>query len=117
MSLLLIQTSPVLCYYRHIMSQLIATIVGGLIVAILISWFGIGSTKVVVQGSKLSKTGKKIILTSVVMIILGVILLGQHPLPRGGLDLTQGSTLIGIALGECGFLLLIIGKVVVWYQR
>ena len=99
------------------MSQLLVTVVGGLIVAILIACFGIGSTKVIIQGSKLSKTGKKIILTSVVMIILGVILLGQHPLPRGGYDLTQNSTIYGIALLVSGFLLFIIGRAVAWYQK
>ncbi len=99
------------------MSSLIITIVGGLVVAVIISMFGIGTAKVVVQGSKQSRSGKKLILVSWLMIIIGLILLGQSPLARAGFDLTQGSTLLGIALVECGILLLIIGKVVAWYQK
>lgn len=99
------------------MSGLIVTIVGGVVVAVIISMFGIGTTKVVVNGSKQSRAGKKLILLSWLMIVVGLILLGQSPLARAGFDTTQTSTLLGIALAECGVLLLIIGKVIAWYQK
>jgi len=65
------------------MNELLIIVVGGIIVAILINIFGIGSsTRVKIQGGyKPSKTGKWIIILSVLMILGGLSWASGHPTP------------------------------------
>lgn len=90
------------------MSQLIFTIIGGVITAIVVAWFGIGGTKrVVVHGTNVRRTGKWIILFSVVMILGGLAWAGSDPL----------SKVYGYTLAGYGLIALIIGKIVAWFQK
>jgi hypothetical protein len=53
------------------MSQLLISVVGGLLVIIIAAIFGLGGTKVTIQGGgKIKKTGKWIIIISVVMFFI-----------------------------------------------
>ena len=101
------------------MIQLIITVVGGLLVAIIAAWFGIGgTTKVAIQGGyKPKKTGKLIILISVVMIIGGLAWAGSNSPAQGGFDFSQPGTVYGLTLTGYGVLFFIIGKIVAWFQR
>ena len=88
------------------MNELIITIVGGLVVAFLAWMFGIsgGKSKVVVQGIRVRRTGKWIILFSVLMIL-------------GGLAWANSSQVYGYTLAGYGVLFFLVGKVVAWFQK
>lgn len=96
------------------MNQLFINIIGGLAVAIIAAWFGIGgTTKVVVHGSKVRKTGKWIILISVAMILGGLSWHGKLAPTKSIFSFNDwGSWLFGY-----GILFFIVGKVVAWFQR
>jgi hypothetical protein len=77
------------------MSQLLINIIGGLIVIIIAAVFGIGgTTRVVVHGTRTGKTGKWIIIISVLMILGGAALLGKEAPPGGGLSFNEPGTLL-----------------------
>jgi hypothetical protein len=90
------------------MSQLIFTIIGGVITAVVVSWFGIGGTKrVVVHGTKVRRSGKWIIFFSVIAIIAGLSWAGSDPINQ-----TYGYTLAGY-----GALAYITGRIIAWFQK
>lgn len=100
------------------MDQLFIQVVGGFIVAILVALFNIGGTKVtVVRAAKTSKTGKWIIIISVIMILVGLALMGQNAPQKVGLDFNKLQTMIGLTLVGYGILALIVGKIVAWFQK
>ena len=101
------------------MNQLVITVVGGLIVLILGAWFGLsGSTKVRVEGGhKVKKTGKLLILISVLMILGGLAWAGSNAPAQGGVDLNIPGMLYGFTLAGYGVLLFIVGKIVAWWQK
>jgi hypothetical protein len=101
------------------MSQLLINVVAGLAVLILGAWLGLGgSTKVRIEGGhKVKKTGKLLILISVLMIIGGLAWAGSNAPAQGGVDLNIPGMLYGFTLAGYGALLLIVGKIVAWWQR
>lgn len=101
------------------MSQLAVTVVGGLLVAIIAAWFGIGgTTKVAVHGGyKPKKTGKWIVIISVLMILGGLAWTGSGSPTQGGFDLNRPQTLYGLTLAGYGLIFFFVGKIVVWFQR
>lgn len=101
------------------MSSLIITVVGGLLVIIIASWFGLGgNTKVTVHGGgKVKKTGKWIIIISVVMILGGLVWAGSGSPAQGGLDFNKPVTLYGLTLAGYGLIFFFVGKVVAWFQK
>ena len=72
------------------MSQLLINVIAGLMVLILGTWLGFGgSTKVRVEGGhKVKKTGKLLILISVIMIVGGLAWAGSNAPAQGGIDLS-----------------------------
>src|SRR5882672_1960525 len=98
------------------MSELFVQIIGGLIVAILAFFFGISGnrTKVVVQGTRVRKTGKWIIFISVLMILGGLTWAGSGSPSQGGFDFNKPATIYGLTLAGYGFIFLIVGKIVAW---
>ena len=93
------------------MNQFIINIIGGVIIAILVSWLGFGGSKVTIQHTGTSrKTGKKIMLFAILMIFTGAIWAGKDTLHTG---LSNHGTL----LASYGFILFIIGWVVNWFQK
>ncbi len=101
------------------MNQLFITVIGGLIVAAIASWFGFGgSTKVTIHGGhRVKKTGKWIIIISVVMILGGLAWAGSGSSAKGGLDFNNTKTLYGLTLAGYGLIFFFVGKVVAWFQR
>ncbi len=88
------------------MNTLLITVVGGLIVAFIASLFGWGGGRsTFVQGVKIRKSGKIIIIISVLMILGGLSWAGS------------GSPLYGYTLAGYGVLFFIIGKIVAWFQK
>lgn len=94
------------------MSDLMIQVVAGIIVAIIVSLIGIGHHVRVSQSTTIPKTGKKIILLSVVAILVGAYYGGQS---GWDMDTTQG--IVGATIAGYGVLFFFIGKVVAWYQR
>ena len=102
------------------MSNFVVTIISGIIVAIIVSWLGIGESKkqvIMSGGVKVRKTGKLIIIISVIIIIWGMLLLGNNSNPTAIMDMTNRQTANGLLLMFLGTILLIIGKIVAWFQR
>lgn len=96
------------------MNQLLINVIGGVAVIIIAALFGIGgTTRVVVHGTHARKTGKWIIIISVVMILVGASLAGKNPSHTGGLNFNDPGTLL---MGY-GVLFFVVGKIVAWYQR
>ncbi len=90
------------------MSQLIFTIIGGVITAIVVAWFGIGSTtRVVVQGAKIRRSGKWIVFFSVIAILGGLAWAGSNP----------ASPIYGYTLAGYGVLAYLVGRIVAWFQK
>lgn len=99
------------------MDQLLITIIGGVIVAIIATWLGIsGSTRVVIEGTHVRKTGKWIILISAVMIFGGLIWMVNSN-PQGLNDCVRPPAVYGFTLAGYGLIFFMIGKVVAWFQR
>ena len=101
------------------MNGLISTVIGGLLVAIIAAIFGIGgSTKVTIQhGTRTKKTGKWIIIISVIMLIYGASLLKKGDPTKWGYDLNDPSNLYGITIIIYGVIFFVVGRIVGWYQR
>lgn len=99
------------------MDQLLIQVLGGVIVAIIAGWFGVGgTTRVVVHGTKVRRTGKWIIIISVVMIFIGLAWMGNgHPQSMD--DWFKPPTVYGFTLALYGLLFFFIGKVVAWFQK
>ncbi len=87
------------------MNELLITVIGGLIVAFVAGIFGMsGNRSTMIQGVKVRKTGKWIILISIAMIL-------------GGLYWANSSQLYGYTLAGYGLIFFVIGKIVAWFQR
>jgi len=102
------------------MSNFVVTIIGGVVVAALVSWLGIGKNKaqvVIVNGSKVKKSGKWIIIISSVIIIWGFLLLGNNSDPTAEINLINRQTVYGFSLILWGGVLFIVGKIIVWFQK
>jgi hypothetical protein len=101
------------------MSQLFITVVGGLLVVIIAALFGFGgTTKVsVLDGGKVKKTGKWIIIISVVMFFIGLSLCKKSDPTQWGFDLNIPSTLYGVTIMLYAGLFFFVGKIVAWFQR
>lgn len=88
------------------MNELVITIIGGLAVAFIASLFGWGAGRsTVVQGVKVRKSGKIIMIISALMILGGLAWAGN------------GNEVYGYTLAGYGVLFFLIGKVVAWFQR
>lgn len=99
------------------MNQLSINIISGLVVAIIIAGLGIGSTtKVSVSGIQTRKTGKWMIIISVAMIFIGLAWLGKNAPSGRGFNFSDPSTIYGFTLVGWGVLLLVVGKIVTWFQ-
>jgi len=101
------------------MEQLIITVVGGLLVLAIASWFGFGgSTKVTVHGGgKAKKTGKWIIIISVAMVLGGLAWAGSNAPAGGGVDFSRPTTIYGLTLAGYGLLFFFVGKIIAWFQK
>ncbi|HTX87122.1 MAG TPA: hypothetical protein VMC41_03615 [Candidatus Nanoarchaeia archaeon] len=113
------------------MNNLIVNIIGGVIVAVLVSWLGIGrgrssdvpgtsrgrSSTIVIQSPKARKTGKWIIIISVILIIWGIMLFGNSASQGAAINLSKPNAIYGLGLLEIGGVLFIIGKIIAWFQR
>ncbi len=101
------------------MSQLVITVIGGLLVAIIAAWFGIGGpTKVALQGGyKPKKTGKWIIIISVVMFFVGLSLCEKTDPTQWGFDMSIPNTVYGVTLMLYSVLFFFAGKIVAWFQK
>lgn len=100
------------------MKELLLQIIGGVIVAAIAAWFGIGGTKRVVihHTGRSRRTGKWIILISVVMILGGLSWMGSSN-PQGFNDWLKPPAIYGFTLAGYGVIFLVIGKIVAWFQR
>jgi xanthosine utilization system XapX-like protein len=88
------------------MHELLIAIVAGLVVAFLASLLGLSSSNsTVVHGVRVRKSGKVIIIISVLMILAGLSWAGS------------GQQLYGYTLAGYGVFFFLIGKVVAWFQR
>jgi hypothetical protein len=101
------------------MSQLLISVVGGLLVVIIAAIFGLGgTTKVTVHGGgRIKKTGKWIIIISVVMFFIGLSLCKKSDPTQWGFDLNIPSTLYGVTIMLYSGLFFFVGKIVAWFQR
>ncbi len=91
------------------MKDLILMVVGGVLVTVITSIFGIGNSKItVIEGVRVKKTGKWIIMVSVMMILSGLVWAGKT---------TPDARLYGYTLAGYGFLAFIVGKVITWFQK
>lgn len=100
------------------MNQLIITVLGGLAVVSIASLMGISDkVNITVRGGKVRKTGKWIIIFSILMILSGLYLCSQHSLPQGGYDLNAIETIYGITLIGYGVIAFGIGKFITWFQK
>ena len=102
------------------MSNLIVTIIGGVVVAILVSLLGIGKNKtpvIVTHGFKVRRTGKWIMIISSVIIIWGFLLLGNNSDPTAGINFNNRQTIYGFTLIFWGVIIFIVGKVIAWFQK
>lgn len=90
------------------MSQLFYTILGGVITAIIVAIFGIGgTTRVVVHGTKINRSGKWIMFFSVIMIFGGLAWAGS----------STSSQIYGYTLAGYGVIAFIVGKIVAFFQK
>lgn len=94
------------------MSNLVITIIGGLVVAILASWLGLGgSTTVRIRGgARSSRTGKNIMIFSVIIVFAGLMWASKTTQP-------SETFTAGHGLAICGVFLFLIGRIIAWYQR
>ena len=100
------------------MEQLIYTVIGGVLIAIISTILGIGGTKrVVIHGNPVRKTGKWIIIVSILMIFGGLAWAGSNSPTQGGFDFSKPGTIYGLTLTGYGVLAFIIGKIIAWFQK
>lgn len=93
------------------MNDLVVQIVAGLIVILIAGWLGLGGKTITIQSNTTKKTGKKMILIAWVLIFLGLYLGGS-----GNWDLETVKAGAGASSLILGFLLLIFGRIVAWFQ-
>ncbi len=99
------------------MSNLISTIIGGVIVAVIVAIMGINTNKVVIShGEKKKKTGRWIIFFSWCAIFGGLAWAGNSASQHGGIDLNTPQTLYGLTLAGYGLLSLFVGNIVKFFQ-
>ena len=102
------------------MSNFIVTIISGVLVAILVSWLGIGKDKTPVKfagGFRVRRTGKWMIIISVILIIWGIILIVNNSNPAAGFNFNNPNSIYGLGLLEVGGILFVVGKIVAWFQK
>lgn len=100
------------------MKQLIITVIGGVLIAVITTFFGIGkTTQVVVGGNRVKKTGKWIIIVSALMIFSGFYIVGYNTPPQGGIDFNKPGIIYGLTLAGYGLMALLIGRIVAWFQQ
>lgn len=100
------------------MGQMLIEISAGLAVLMIATWFGIGgTTKITLNGGRTRKSGKILILISLGMIIGGLAWASSNSPIQGGFDFNKPGTIYGLTLTGYGFILLILGKVVAWFQK
>ncbi|MFA5935068.1 MAG: hypothetical protein WC827_04240 [Candidatus Paceibacterota bacterium] len=100
------------------MSQLLIDIIGGLAVVIIAAWFGLGvSTKITIQGGhKVKRTGKWIIIISVIMFFVGISLCKKGDSTLWGYDMSNPSTVCGVTIMLYSVLFFFVGKTITWFQ-
>lgn len=100
------------------MEQLIIQIIGGVIVAVIATWLGIGkSHKVIIHhAGPTRRTGKWIILISILMIFGGLAWM-SNGYPQNFSGWIKPPTVYGFTLASYGVIFFIIGKVVAWFQK
>lgn len=87
------------------MHDWLAAIIGGLVVAFIAWLFGInGSSKTIIQGTRVRRTGKWVIIIAVSMLL-------------GGLYWSNTNQVAGYTLAAYGALFFIVGRIVAWFQR
>ena len=94
------------------MSDLMIQVIAGVIVAIIVSFIGIAHRIKISHGTTSAKTGKKIMIISVLAIFIGAYYGGQN-----GWDMESTQSMIGATMVGYGVLFFFIGKVIAWYQR
>jgi len=100
------------------MDNLICTIIGGVVVAIIVGIIGINTNRVVISyGEKRKKTGRWIVFLSWCAILGGLAWAGSNAPTQGGIDLNIPQMLYGLTLAGYGLIALIIGKVVKYFQN
>lgn len=94
-----------------IMNQLFISVVSGLVVIIIASFFGLGGSKNIrISGDRTRKTGKWIMIISAIVVFIGLSWAGKNPSGSG--ELAPGYSLA--LLGVFSFF---IGKFIAWFQR
>lgn len=79
---------------------------------------GVGrNVKVSVHGASARKSGKIIVLIAWAFILFGLYTGGHSSLPQGGWDMANHYAVYGVSLLVLGFILLVIGSVVAWFQK
>lgn len=102
------------------MSNFLIAVISGLTVLALASWFGIGKDKtarVLPKGFRVRKTGKWIMIISVIIIIWGLILWGGDPGQSMGFNLHSQRASFGFLMTIAGGILFGIGKIIEWFQK
>ena len=94
------------------MSDLTLQVIAGVVVAIIVSFIGIGQRIKISHNSASPKTGKKIMIVSAVAILIGAYYGGQS-----GWDMESTQGVIGATTVGCGVILFFIGRVISWYQK
>lgn len=99
------------------MKEFFITVVGGLAVLMLASWFGLGGKSnrvVIVQNGKSNKKWKWLIVFSIILMVVGFYQFSSN-YPKGGFQNPMSG--FGFCLLFFGFILLCIGKFMVWLNR
>jgi len=102
------------------MENFFIEIIIGVIVAALATWFGLSGSKtsvVIKEGVQVKKTGKKIIIVSIIMILGGFILIGNSLDQNNEVDYENIKFWMGVSFAGYGVLFYFLGKIVAWYQR
>lgn len=94
------------------MNNILSQIISGIIVALILYWIGLGSNKVIVYNSgKIRKTGKWIIIISILIIIIGLNIGAKQQVNY------TGTISPGYGFAILGGFLFFIGKIIAWFQR
>lgn len=102
------------------MASFFIAVISGLTVLALASWFGIGkdkNSKVLPSGFKVRKTGKWIIIISVIMVVCGLALWLGDPGQNTGFNLHSQRASFGFLMAILGGILFGVGKIIEWFQK
>ncbi len=100
------------------MEQLVIQIIGGLAVVAIAAWLGIGRSSVrIIHSTRPSKTWKRVILISWLMIIAGIYMFGSNKGTFINITANNIYAIIGLDLIGFGIIALIIGKVGHWFNK